>query len=86
MLAFTEVGSIRRIIMKVLIVGGGGREHTIALKIAENPQVTNVKVGLQMRLFKGNAKVNNKPIAVMMKPKRRSFNTFSSFLWLFIIN
>ena len=28
--------------MKVLIVGGGGREHTIALKIAENPQVTKL--------------------------------------------
>ncbi|MDD6050079.1 MAG: phosphoribosylamine--glycine ligase [Clostridiales bacterium] len=28
--------------MKVLIVGGGGREHTIALKIAENPQVTQL--------------------------------------------
>ena len=25
--------------MKVLIVGGGGREHAIAVKIAENPQV-----------------------------------------------
>lgn len=25
--------------MKVLIVGGGGREHAIAMKIAENPQV-----------------------------------------------
>ena len=28
--------------MKVLIVGGGGREHTIALKIAENPAVTKL--------------------------------------------
>ena len=28
--------------MKILIVGGGGREHTIALKIAENPQVTKL--------------------------------------------
>ncbi len=28
--------------MKVLIVGGGGREHTIALKIAENPRVTQL--------------------------------------------
>ena len=25
--------------MKILIVGGGGREHAIAKKIAENPQV-----------------------------------------------
>ncbi len=28
--------------MKVLIVGGGGREHAIATKIAENPQVTKL--------------------------------------------
>ena len=28
--------------MKVLIVGGGGREHTIATKIAENPGVTKL--------------------------------------------
>ncbi|MBP3638109.1 MAG: phosphoribosylamine--glycine ligase [Clostridia bacterium] len=28
--------------MKVLIVGGGGREHTIATKIAENPSVTKL--------------------------------------------
>lgn len=28
--------------MKVLIVGGGGREHTIATKIAENPNVTKL--------------------------------------------
>lgn len=28
--------------MKVLIVGGGGREHAIAAKIAENPQVTRL--------------------------------------------
>ena len=28
--------------MKVLIVGGGGREHTIATKIAENPAVTQL--------------------------------------------
>jgi len=28
--------------MKILIVGGGGREHTIALKIAENPAVTKL--------------------------------------------
>ena len=28
--------------MKVLIVGGGGREHAIAVKIAENPKVTKL--------------------------------------------
>ncbi len=28
--------------MKVLIVGGGGREHAIAVKIAENPQVEKI--------------------------------------------
>ena len=28
--------------MKIMIVGGGGREHTIAVKLAENPEVTKM--------------------------------------------
>ena len=30
--------------MKVLIVGGGGREHALAWKIAQSPRVTQVYV------------------------------------------
>ena len=30
--------------MKILIVGGGGREHTLAWKIAQSPKVSKVFV------------------------------------------
>ena len=29
-------------IMKLLVVGGGGREHTIIKKLKENPEVTEI--------------------------------------------
>ena len=28
--------------MKILVVGGGGREHAIIKKLKENPQVTEI--------------------------------------------
>ena len=36
--------SCRRVDLKILIVGGGGREHTLAWKIAQSPKVTKVFV------------------------------------------
>ena len=32
--------------MKVLVVGGGGREHAIIKKIKLNPDVTEIFIGL----------------------------------------
>jgi phosphoribosylamine--glycine ligase len=39
-----DSGSRRQAIMKVLVVGNGGREHALAWKIAQSPRVTQVLV------------------------------------------
>ena len=39
MQAMTRNGKRRNMQMKILIVGGGGREHAIAWKLAKSPKV-----------------------------------------------
>lgn len=50
--------------MKILIVGGGGREHALAWKIAQSAQVTQVFVAPGNAGTAGEAKVTNVAIAV----------------------
>jgi phosphoribosylamine--glycine ligase len=49
--------------MKVLIIGGGGREHALAWKAAQSPQVKKVFVAPGNAGTAGEAKVENVPIA-----------------------
>ena len=49
--------------MKVLVVGGGGREHALAWKLAQSPRVTQVLVAPGNAGTAREAKMQNLPIA-----------------------
>ncbi len=38
----SDIAKYRRVSMKVLVVGGGGREHALVWKIAQSPKVSNI--------------------------------------------
>ena len=38
--------------MKILIIGGGGREHALAWKIAQSPRVEKVFVAPRQRRYR----------------------------------
>ncbi|HEY6529478.1 MAG TPA: phosphoribosylamine--glycine ligase [Cellvibrionaceae bacterium] len=51
--------------MKILIIGGGGREHALAWKVAQNPQVSQVFVAPGNAGTAREAKVQNLPLDVL---------------------
>jgi phosphoribosylamine---glycine ligase len=51
--------------MKILIIGGGGREHALAWKVAQNPQVSQVFVAPGNAGTAREAKVENLPLDVL---------------------
>ncbi len=59
--------------MKVLIIGGGGREHALAWKAAQSPQVSEVFVAPGNAGTEGEDKVRNLPIAAENIPRLLRF-------------
>ncbi|MEY4590845.1 MAG: hypothetical protein RL497_2921 [Pseudomonadota bacterium] len=51
--------------MNILIIGSGGREHALAWKVAQNPQVNNVFVAPGNAGTAAEAKVKNLPLDVL---------------------
>jgi phosphoribosylamine--glycine ligase len=60
-------------VMKVLIIGSGGREHAIAWKVAESSRVNEVFVAPGNAGTRQEHKVENVPIAVMDIPGLMAF-------------
>ncbi|CAL1239299.1 phosphoribosylamine--glycine ligase [Candidatus Methylocalor cossyra] len=59
--------------MKILIIGGGGREHALAWKVAQSPRVEKVYVAPGNAGTETEPKVENVPIAAEDLPALRSF-------------
>ena len=60
--------------MKVLVIGGGGREHALAWKLAQSPRVTEVLVA------PGNAGTALEPKVPQRRRSRRRTSPGSSHL------
>jgi len=59
--------------MKILIVGGGGREHALAWKVAQSARVATVYVAPGNAGTAREAKVSNLPMAATDLPGLRRF-------------
>ena len=49
--------------MRVLVIGGGGREHALAWKVAQSPRVAEVHVAPGNAGTAGEPRVRNVPVA-----------------------
>lgn len=59
--------------MKVLIIGSGGREHALAWKVAQNPQITQVYVAPGNAGTAAEGKVSNVAIGILDFPALANF-------------
>ena len=59
--------------MKILIIGGGGREHALAWKVAQSPEVDCVYVAPGNAGTAREAKIKNVPIDVLELEKLADF-------------
>lgn len=57
--------------MQVLIIGSGGREHALAWKVAQNPQVDTIYVAPAMRVL---------PLSTRCKTSTLASPTFQHWL------